>query len=167
MKYAITLFFLAATCGISRAEVPVQARVVNPGGYCCWACLESLGRMNDIPELFNLLKQRQADPDDYFLDLRHFEYVPKNLGDERTIRKKLKALHIKHEIQHTGNFDRKLLDDANKQGIVVAVNGHGVVLTRYGEDKVEYYDPNDGNVHIKSADWFHDNWSGMVISLQK
>lgn len=167
MKYALTLVLLSA--GLCRAEVPAQARVSNPGGYCCWACLETLGRMNDIPELHDLLKRRQADPDDYFLDLRNFEYVPvpKNVGDERSLYKKLKALHIRHEIQHTGNFDRRLLASANKQGVLVVIGDHGVVLTRYGDDGVEYYDPNDSNTHIKSAVWFHENWTGMVILLQK
>jgi hypothetical protein len=169
MKYALALFLLATACAVGKAEVPTNARVSNPGGYCCWACLETLGRMNDIPELFDLLKDRKSDPDDYFLDLRNFKYVPipKNIGDERSLRKKLKSLHIKHEMQHTGDFDRRLLGNANQQGVLVTVEDHGIVLTRYSEDEVEYYDPNDGKMHIKSNGWFHEKWTGMVISLQK
>jgi len=179
MRYVLGLILSLALASVAGAwEVSPKNRVANKSpGYCCWACLETLGRTHRIHPLYDLVEKRSKDPDEMVLGPWGWEVKPKNYGYDRSLKDKLDSLKVRYQMQFTGTFDRGLLRHANKEGCLVTmnpgafknvVNGHGIVLTYYDDKKVEFYDPNDpSSMYEAGRRWFDYYWTGLVIVVHK
>jgi hypothetical protein len=176
MKYVFCLILSLAVASVAGAlEVPSKAKVANRDSYCCWACLETLGRTHRIQALYDLVENRRSDPDDLVLGPWGWEVRPKNYGYDRSLKNKLDSLGVRYTMQFTGNYSRGLLQHADRDGCLVTVNpgafagmtnGHGIVLTHYDDRRVEFYDPNDpSSMYEATRRWFDYYWTGLVIVI--
>jgi len=168
---AAVLFLLVLFAGLSpvRAiELPIAARVRNIGGYCTWASLDTLARTNGCGRLrgiFNARRARQqtvADP-----------------GYDHVIEAELKARGVRYELRPQFSYDRELLEQyADPHGVAVSLKSgnpwsigcHTIVVTRYDETTVEFYDsskPVDASQQPKvwtcGRAWFDTWWLGSSV----
>ena len=138
---AAVLFLLVWFAGwspVRAIELPIAARVRNIGGYCTWASLDTLARANGCGRLrgiFNARRARQqtvADP-----------------GYDHVIEAELKARGVRYELRPQFSYDRKLLEQyADAHGVAVSLKSgnpssigcHTIVVARYDETTVEFYD---------------------------
>lgn len=163
---------------IFACDIPQSCRIKNqPPGYCCWACLETLGRYHGIEGLYDLLESRKEEKDlvinDWFGNATTY---PRNLGYDFTVRNKLNDLKVKYWMQDAGGINRTLLKYAGSHGCVVGVKEgalkgvkttHAIVILEYDEEKVEYFDPNSpSTTWVATRKWFDHWWTGMIIIVQ-
>ena len=182
-KFFVAIFLLAAFAATSFAvEIPPNCRVANiQPGYCCWASLETLGRLHGISSLEGLVDSRSKESDvvvvvpgyGYYPDVYRVE--PKNYGYDHALRAKLSSLKVKFWMKDSGNSDRTLLKYANSHGCLVGMKAgargdgaHGIVLTHYDDKIIRFYDTNNPkDTWEGSRAWFDYYWSGMVIVVEK
>jgi hypothetical protein len=139
-KFLAILLLLTTTSSVfGQVFIKKENRVPNrEPGYCCWACLETLGRQQKIKVLYNLVDKRakeftwQWDENrkkwfkssfvwtDYG-SYKKFEH--RAPGGVRAISNKLNSLDVKFRYQNYGNFSRSLIKQAikNKKGCLVVV----------------------------------------------
>jgi hypothetical protein len=174
---AIVLMLISATSTVA-ADIPKDCRVANiPPGYCCWASLETLGKVHGISSLNGLLESRTKESDTITIiqggSIRLVE--PKNYGYDHAIRAKLTTLKVKFWMNETGSSDRSLLKYANSHGCLVGLKagargelGHGIVLTHYDDKIIRFYDSNQpDDTWEGSREWFDFWWSGMIVVVEK
>ena len=164
--FCLAMFFAVTA---SAFEVPVKHRVPNRSpGYCTWAALETLGRCHNIKNLFNLVESRTKD-EDVTVD---GEVKARNFGYDWAVKAKLDALKVKYSIQYSGGKNRDLLKYANEHGCVVSFKAeglklktdHSVLLTRYDDKVIEYYDSNHPkHIYKGNREWFDLYWNGDII----
>lgn len=155
-------------------KIPPECHVHNPKpGYCSFASLEILGRVHKIEKLYNLVQNRQQEPD---LILNNVVYG-KNFGYNFTLKQKLLDLKIKHWMQNSGDYNRTLLKNSDLCGCVVAVTKgaiedydgcHAIILVHYDEKIVRYYDCNKPNmIFERTRQWLDQWWTGLAIVIEK
>jgi len=176
---AITILLISAIAVIA-ADIPKDCRVANiPPGYCCWASLETLGKVHKISSLDGLLDARTREDDTIIIvqgsGVSFRQVEPKNYGYDHAIRKKLTDLKVKFWMNTTGNADRSLLKYANSHGCLVGLKagargqlGHGIVLTHYDDKIIRFYDSNQpDDTWEGSREWFDFWWSGLIVVVEK
>lgn len=173
-KILIALVILLFPLQLFAIDINKADRVKNfPPGYCAFCCLETLGHHHKIKNLYNLAQDRTKDPDEWIWEADQWIYAHHNEGYYTTVKAKLDKLGIKHWIQKQGNFDRTLLPYANNYGCVVGMKagvfgkyGHAIILTKYTETKVEFFDPNWPEYNWEaSREWFDYYWEGFLIMV--
>lgn len=173
---AIGILLMSAISAFA-VDIPKDCRVANiPPGYCCWASLETLGKVHKISSFDGLLESRTKENDTIVVypgGLHHVE--PKNYGYDHAISSKLTDLKVKFWMNATGSFDRSLLKYANSHGCLVGLKagargkiGHGIVLIHYDDKIIRFYDTNQPNDTWEgSREWFDFWWSGMTVVVEK
>lgn len=177
MKFIYSLItLLALAVSAFAVEIPKRHRVPNRDpGYCCWASLETLGRLHGVKALHNLVERRTHESGVYVLTWHGWEYIPNNVGCDFVVREKLEDLGVRFRQQETGYFSRKLLRYATSHGCTVGMQRgafegldgqHAVTLTHYDDECVEFIDPNHPEqVFRATREWFDYYWMGMVIVI--
>ena len=161
---------------ILAVEIPRNVCVSNrQPGYCEWACLETLGNLYKVPALKNLVERRSHDFDEWIPTTQPntFRLLPRNVGTDFVVKKKLDRLKVKYEL--IDNFNEEALKRIDKEGAVGTFYagafggmGHAVVLTACNAKKVEWIDPNDVTwIMWADRSWFDYWWSGTVIFINK
>jgi len=168
---------LTSAMSVFAVDIPKDCRVANiPPGYCCWASLETLGKVHKISSLDGLLEARTKEKDTIIGYSGSIQLVEaRNYGYDHAIRAKLAALKVKFWMNSTGSFDRSLLKYANSHGCLVGLKagargelGHGIVLTHYDDKIIRFYDSNQPNDTWEgSREWFDYWWSGMTVVVEK
>jgi hypothetical protein len=165
------VLFLVGFCfplAAAALELPVESRVKNVGSYCTWASLDTLARANGVEQLRGVMEERR----------RQHQSLP-DPGYDETIEAELKTRGVKYELRPQWSFDRDLLECyAATHGVAVSlmsgnpwsIGCHTIVVTRYDEDWVEFYDsskPIDANQRPKiwrcGRDWFDQWWLGSSV----
>jgi hypothetical protein len=152
---------------LAQAEIPPQARVLNKGGYCAWASLDTMARANGIRSLVGI-----------FEDRRKSGHV-NDPGYDSLIIAELKARGVRYELRPFASYDRKLLENYADQGVMVSllrgnpwsIGCHAIVVTRYDGQLVEFYDsskPTQGGqpkTWTCGRDWFDRWWTGASVAV--
>ncbi len=177
-KKLVLLAVLFFSGHLLACDIPENCRVKNEKpGYCCWACLETMGRFHGIEPLHDLLEKRKEEKDITTTDWYGNTFVyEKHLGYDFALRNKLTELKVRFWMQDTGGWDRSLLKHAKSHGCLVSVKAnalkdmktpHGIVLTEYNDKNVEYYDPNyPDKIWVGSRKWFDFYWTGMIVVVE-
>ena len=163
------LFSQALTAGALSLELPVDARVKNVDGYCTWACLDTLARANGIVPLRGVFKDRRERSQD----------APADPGYDDEIEWELTCRGVRFEMRPQWSYERDLLEQyAQCYGVAVSlmagnpwsVGCHTIVVTRYDEEWVEFYDsskPLDKDKRPKiwrcGRGWFDQWWLGSSV----
>lgn len=163
-------------------EIPFKCRVLNwHPGYCTWASIETLGAVHGIKELDMLVKNRSDEMDEYYQnDKGEWICYKKNVGWDYAVTNKLNSLKIKFINQKHDNYNRRLLEKyANKYGCVVTIKGdekgngvsvsdHSIVVTKYCDTQVTFFDSNrPAHMYVASRAWFDYWWAGNTIVIFK
>lgn len=171
---AILLSLILAFPIYADVSIPKENRIHNfYPGYCTWCCLETLGRYHKIEKLYNLVKNRQSDPDYIIWDEWNGYYIvvePRNTGSCRAVTEKLRSLGVKFRIQWDGNRDDGMIREAVKNdGCVVTMRegafgpeAHSIIVTSYNDKKVQFINPNDISYYECTREWFEYYWTGAV-----
>ena len=172
--YRTSFCFLVSLSGswAAAVELPVEARVANVGGYCTWACLDTLARANGVAPLCGVMgdrRQKKAAEENPEIDP----------GYDEQIEAELQARGVRYELRPQWSFERDLLEQyAACYGVAVSlmsgnpwsIGCHTIVVTRYDEDWVEFYDsskPVDKDKRPKigavGRAWFDEWWLGSSV----
>lgn len=161
----IALAWVAAAA--QAVEIPEEARVRNKGGYCAWASLDTMARVNRIPRLVGILEQRRA-------KLR----TAMDAGYDWLIEAELKDRGVRYELRKFGSRDTSLLEQhAESHGVMVSLLAgnsysrmcHAIVVTKYDAEHVEFYDSDnpvrDGKPKTWKCgrSWFDRWWTGASV----
>lgn len=136
-------------------------RIKNVGGRCTWACIETAGRAIGLTKLHG------------------FAYAQPNPqpGHTATVRKLLTALNVRFVLEddYVYNLDH-FTTYANSHGVIVTIMAgsdfvdfsscHSILVKDYGEQVVEYFDPNHPlESRSVSRAKFDKFWSGNAIVI--
>jgi hypothetical protein len=163
-------FILLSAAPASAIDLPVAARVRNIGGYCTWACLDTLARANGIEKLQGVMEARRAS-----------QGTADDPGYDDVIEAELQARGVHYELRRQLSFERDLLEQyANSHGVAVSLKAgnpysigcHTIVVTRYDDTTVEFYDsskPVDAakkpKVWTCGRGWFDAWWLGSSVVI--
>lgn len=184
-KLLVGVFALLAlaTSVFAEVKIPEESRVRNRApGYCGWCCLETLGNLQKIAKLKDLVNKRENDQDfeyDVKIKVKFMEEIkeltfrvkePKHAASIKSVKDKLDTLGVKYKIT---SFDLDHIQEAvAKNGCVIFAkagafgkDGHAVILTEYTKEIVKFIDPNDCCVYVATRAWFEVVWDGTAITL--
>ena len=149
-------------------ELPVDKRVQNIGGYCTWASLDTLARVNGIEQLQGVMEHR-----------RKQKCCQPDPGYDEEIETELKARGVRYELRRQWSYETDLLEQyAESYGVAVSlmngnpwsIGAHTIVVTRFTAEVVEFYDssrPLDQNKQPKiwqcGREWFDQWWLGCSV----
>jgi len=168
MKRLIALVVLAAG-EAQAADIPEDARVRNIGGYCAWASLDTMARVNNVPSLIGILQER-----------RRKIGTAMDGGYDWKIEQELKARGVRYELRPFGSYKRDLLErHADAEGVMVSLLAgnpysrmcHAVVVTEYGDETVGFFDSDnpmrDGKPKTWRCGrpWFDRWWTGASVTV--
>jgi hypothetical protein len=153
---------------IAAVELPVEKRVRNIGGYCTWASLDTLARVNDIEELAGVMEYR-----------RQQKACQPDPGYDDEIEAELQSRGVRYELRRQWSYETDLLERyAEAYGVAVSLvrgnpwslGAHTIVVTRFTDEIVEFYDssrPVDQNQRPKiwqcGRQWFDQWWLGSSV----
>jgi hypothetical protein len=162
------LVFQALSWQAFALDLSLEARVKNIGGYCTWACLDTLARANGIGKLRGV-----------FDDRRERAHAAADPGYDDEIELELQSRGVRYELRPQWSFKRDLLERyAYGYGVAVSlmagnpwsIGCHTIVVTRFDEDWVEFYDsskPVDQEKKPKiwrcGRGWFDQWWLGSSV----
>ena len=178
----VVLTFFIVTISYGDVNIYKKHRILNRApGFCCWCCIETLGRNQGIKQLYDLAKNRDNDPyyvigtekiqtgENTYIEIQHVE--PKNGGSIGSVKQKLDALKIKYKISIQD--ENHLKECCKKNGCVIFMKPnsimpgpHAVILTDYNDKTFEYLDPNKQIYYKGTREWFDIYWDGVAISLE-
>jgi len=155
-------------------DIPQEHRVSNRSpGYCCWACLETVGNCHNISALRDLVERRSKEPDVFVWNGYAWIRCHRNRGYMWAVREKLNSLGVAYRSQSSGNFNRKLLRQADDFGCVVGMRAgafgepHAILLTHYSDTEIKFYDTNHPRkIFVATREWFDYYWDGMAIVIK-
>lgn len=167
---AAVIFLLVCSAPVRAIDLPLAARIRNIGGYCTWASLDTLAHANGISRLRGILQARRAS-----------RRTVSDPGYDYAIEAELKARGVRYEIRPQFSYNRELLEQyADTHGVAVSLKSgnpwsigcHTIVVTRYDETTVEFYDsskPVDAAQQPKiwscGRTWFDSWWLGSSVVI--
>jgi hypothetical protein len=146
-------------------EIPVEARVKNPGSYCAWSSLDTLARVHGIERLKHVSRDRLIKNQGY-----------PDAGYDHVMVKELESRKVKHEIRKQWSYDRTLLNSyAATLGVSVSLmqgnpycgGCHQIIVTHYDQWTVQFFDTNTPKKdrYTCSREWFDTWWLGNSLVI--
>jgi hypothetical protein len=143
-------------------EIEQKHRVRNPGPYCVFTSLETLGNVHGIKETKGMVAKLKE------------EWPLGVPGYEELVRGKLQSLGVKHVYQSFGNKDVAILKYADTHGVVVAIGPgnphsqgcHAIVLISCDDKRIRFYDSNfPKDIWVADRAFFNRWWTGGGAAL--
>src|SRR5688572_22592041 len=96
---AVLLVFSVAALQVQAVELPVAVRVLNIGGYCTWASLDTLARANGIDQLKGVMEHR-----------RQQKSCLPDPGYDEEIEAELQSRGVRYEMRQQWSYETDLLE---------------------------------------------------------
>lgn len=169
MRWLFPWLMLLAGCPNpvpAQIPIPAEYRVLNrKPGFCAWCCLETIGRVQKLPQLDGLVDWYEAQGD--------------GTATQELVALQLNILGLAFEERSYGDQDFVFLKQHTKAGrpVVIGMKDwyyaapgyHAVLVTEVTDDDVWMVDPNDETKFLQysySPKMFQLHWTGWAVAVK-